>query len=118
MATATPEQIAANKKEFNMYCNDPAFGEKMTKEMNATWAQSDANGDGKLNKQEFLTFTKAMNAQLEARGCFADKRPEMFEKWWGLLERAQGGPDLTNEVFGAVMEIDFMKHMELDPPEQ
>ena len=80
MATATPEQIAANKKEFNMYCNDPAFGEKMTKEMNATWAQSDANGDGKLNKQEFLTFTKAMNAQLEARGCFADKRPEMFEK--------------------------------------
>ena len=77
--------------------------ERMAK-LGEAFTQADANGDGLLNAEEYLTFQTLMQNAAAERGDFVDRRDGYPAKWFALANRVNGETD------GATMQ-DFMTVM-------
>ena len=73
---ATAEQKAVYKERYTKMQVDVEFRNTRMAEMTADWAESDANGDGKLNLEEFKVYIAKAKAREETAGCYVRPDPE------------------------------------------
>ena len=66
--SATPEQKAAGIEKLNKFRTDEEFKNGEMAKMTKAWADADANGDGKLNLEEYKAFDAALKAIALANG--------------------------------------------------
>ena len=79
--------------------NEEVKAQKMA-QYNEWWAQADANGDGLLNKEEWLAFRAAQMATRKAEGHFAEVREGANEAAYELLNEISPDRDgISKEEF-------------------
>ena len=65
---ATAEQKAAGIEKLNKFRNDEEFKNGEMAKMMKAWADADANGDGKLDLEEYKAFDASLKAIALANG--------------------------------------------------
>ena len=100
----TQEQKDLQLIQIEEFKNNPA---KMAEEMalaDVRFAQADANGDGRLNLEEFVALMNMMTEAAEAKGNFATRYPGQDEKGYELYNAINPSQDgfTKAEYYGCV----------------
>ena len=102
-ATLTDDQRAENKAKMGALFSDPAKIEEMKSNAKAQFVASDVDGDGKLNKAEFLDHCKKSETNGKAQGWHVpEQTDESLEAWWNLLVEVTGSSELSEDQLNAI----------------
>ena len=129
MAQATPAQIAElvamqdgaqqkltqaqrdeNEAKFNALMGDEAAMAKFAEDDQAAFTAADADQDGKLNKAEFVDFSRKQESTAAAQGWHvATSTDAEIDEWWAKMTEVAGTPDALSKadydaIYGAMME--------------
>jgi hypothetical protein len=72
---ATAEQKAVYRERYTKMSVDVEFRNTRMAEMTADWSESDADGDGKLNVEEFKVYITKAKARETTAGCYTRPDP-------------------------------------------
>jgi Ca2+-binding EF-hand superfamily protein len=73
---ATAEQKAAYRERYRKMHEDQEFASTTMAGLTEAWNGSDADGDGKLNLEEFLAYITTTKAKETEAGCYVRPDPE------------------------------------------
>ena len=129
MAQATPEQIASlvamqeesqmklseqqrkeNDDKFNAMMGDEAAMAQMMADDQATFKAADADEDGKLNKAEFIDFSRKQESTAKAQGWHVVESTDAeIDQWWDAMTSITGDKEALSKadydaLYGAMME--------------
>ena len=91
MAKLTKEQNDENKAKFAAMMADEAQMAEFMEMDKATFQAADADQDGKLNKAEFVDFSKKQEANGKAQGWHvADSTDAEIDEWWAAMTEITG----------------------------
>ena len=96
---ATEEQKQASLQEINEYKNDPAKAEEMKQMMIDKFNEADADSDGYLTTEQYISWSRARMAARAAKGIWVDMTDELFQGYaevCNALEPDTPGISLAN----------------------
>ena len=80
-------------EELDKWANDEAFKATEMAEFAKTFTESDANGDGVLNRDEYIVCIKASEARAIAKGCWAMCDDEYTGRFYAAANMITPGTD-------------------------
>ena len=78
----TEEQKQTGLRQAEEFKNNPDFAAQQMEILSKTFAECDADGDGRLNREEWGVFRARQIAKAEADGHFAGQREDADETFW------------------------------------
>ena len=89
---ATEEQKQKGLDHLKKYQEDPSYATKEMEHMTAAFAKADADGDGRLNKQEFMNWSAALQEEAVKEGHWVDEDPTNNEMYWEASNMVENNP--------------------------
>merc|ERR1712060_166620 len=113
-ANATEEQKAAGLEMVAKMGSDEEFKNGKMAEMAAKFGECDANGDGLLQRDEYINWVGVMNGIAKAEGHWVDENPETHSGYYAGANMVTPGVDgVSMQDCFVVMGIAMAKNMEL-----
>ena len=99
-AVATPEQKASQDARQASYDTEEKKAEELAR-ISADFAACDANGDGRLNEEEFTAFFAKQREQRAREGNDIEPMADSASRCFALLNQISEGDGFTIEDFFA-----------------
>ena len=116
---ATAEQKAAYRERRQKMHTDADFSNTIMAGITEDWNGSDADGDGKLNLEEFLVYMTKAKAKETAAGCYVRPDPENTRTTalYNAANSISAGEGIVMMDFFTTMGPWMLKYMEISANE-
>merc|ERR1712060_128996 len=92
-ANVTEAQKAAGLEQLAKFTSDENYKNTKMAEMTAKFNECDVNGDGVLDRDEYLAWGNVMNDIAEAEGNYVDRSPELASAYYASCNMLTPGTD-------------------------
>ena len=112
---ATAEQKAAYRERYQKMQTDTEFRNTTMAGLAEDWNGSDADGDGKLNLEEFLVYIEKAKAKETAAGCYVRPDPDQVRTtaMYNVANSIGEGEGIVMMDFFTTMGPWMAKYMEI-----
>ena len=90
---ATDEVRQQGLAEVEKFKTDPEYATQRLAAFQEMFNASDADGNGRLNKEEFRTLMNKVHDEARAKGQFIEPVPEHFDLTYDLYNEIAGGEE-------------------------
>ena len=114
VSNRSAEQYEADTKRGKEFLENEEVKAGVMAKFTEAFAASDANGDGRLDADEWKVFQGHMKTMTEERGDFFDAREDVHAKWYALGNRVSSEAEgLAMGDFFQVMGASMKKSLAL-----
>ena len=90
---ATEEIRQAGFAEVEKFKSDPDYASQRLEAFQKMFNESDADGNGRLDRQEFRTLMDKVHEEARAKGQYVEPVPEHFDLTYDLYNEIAGGDE-------------------------